>query len=103
MGWGDNTKSGNSTPRRQLSVPSLSLDRLRDFEEEEFGAADPSQAGTPGLLETGKQLRRTLSFKSIREADAKWIKNRVWRSQHSSSPRKRPQDLDQLVAYAVGV
>lgn len=98
-------RSGDTTPRRALSFPKLSFDRLAQFDEEEDASESEfpaKQRGTPSLAETSEELRRTLSFKTLKEADSASIRKRLWRpSQADNKDRRRPQDLDQLIAFAV--
>lgn len=89
----------SAAPKRTLSFPALSLERLAAFDATD---ADTSAAPTPGLVESGKQLKRNLSFKVLREADATWVKRTLWRpGEDAASPKRRPQDLDQLIAWSV--
>lgn len=94
----DDPKDKQQAPKRTLSFPALSLHRLAQFDASEEDAA--STSATPGLLETGEELRRTLSFKTLKEADAAWVRNKIWRDNKRRNPG-RPQDLDQLIAWAV--
>lgn len=98
-------RSGDTTPRRALSFPKLSFDRLAQFDEEEDASESEhpaKQRGTPSLAETSEELRRTLSFKTLKEADSASIRKRLWRpSPADNKDRRRPQDLDQLIAFAV--
>ena len=58
----------------------------------------PPASTTPTWEESYTTLRRTLSYKTLRDLELKHVQKQIWRRQ--GEPRKRPKDLEQLAIYA---
>ncbi|KAM0751507.1 hypothetical protein T439DRAFT_324689 [Meredithblackwellia eburnea MCA 4105] len=64
----------------------------------------PEPLTTPTLAQSYGSFKKNLSFKSLRELEAKEIHKHVWRKGKRDDPhhrRHKPLDLDQLLAHAI--
>lgn len=61
--------------------------------------ASPPGSTTPSFNESYSHLKKTLSFKGLRELELKHVQKAAWR--RKGEPRKRPRDLEQLLIYAL--
>ena len=67
-----------------------------DDDDEESVAAGST---TPSFNESYSNLKKTLSFKTLRELEFQHVQKAAWRKK--GEPRKRPRDLEQLLVYAM--
>lgn len=58
----------------------------------------PKAATTPTFNQSYANLKRTLSYKSLREIELKHVQDQLWRRKNET--RKRPKDIEQLAIYA---
>ena len=90
--------AGSGPSRRRNTRATWSEDD--NYDDDYAGSADtPPPSTTPTLNESYDTLRKTLSFKSLRELELRHVQKAAWR--RKGEPRKRPRDLEQLLIYAL--
>jgi hypothetical protein len=89
-----------TSPKRSLSLPKFSKFSLTELSHPGSPrATSPDFGQTPSLYETGEEIRRNLSFKTLADMDADAWRKRLFKENKPSG--RRPKDLDQAIAWAV--
>ncbi|ORY90918.1 hypothetical protein BCR35DRAFT_261329 [Leucosporidium creatinivorum] len=64
-------------------------------------SSSPELLHTPTLTQSYGSLRKNLSFKSLRELEAKQVQEVLWRRGQPGDGRHRPKDLEEVLGHAV--
>lgn len=92
------------TQRKARFETTLSFTNLAENEYNSTRSNSPEPLSTPSLAESYGNIRRNLSFKSLREIEAREIQRHVWRKGGRGEPgerRHRPRTYDELLSYAL--
>lgn len=64
-------------------------------------SASPELLHTPTLTESYGSLKKNLSFKSLRDLEAKQVQEALWRRGQPGDQRPRPKNLEEVLGHAV--
>lgn len=102
-------KRGKRTPRFSMTpMPESNYHSAAEDDEDgdaswsegnDSDGSSPPPAMTPTFSESYTNLRKNLSFATLRELELQTVRKQVWRKKEEV-PRLRPRDIEQVVVHA---
>lgn len=86
------------TPNRLRRLP---LEDLTMSGYSSTRSTSPEPLRTPTLTESYGSLKKNLSFKSLRDLEAKQVQEALWRRGQPGDQRPRPRNLEEVLGHAV--
>lgn len=98
----DNAPTRSSNPNSPRRTPRFDLAPLATLSDTDTAPSSPEPLATPTLAESYGQLKKNLSFKSLRDLEMRELRGHIYRRGNpSDGARYRPKNSDEVFAHAL--